>query len=114
MSSTAFHVMLFLPSFAFVLLVLSTFYGVRRAYLALCWVPFVLFILVDLFRQLSVYQPSHVNLPDISQAIVWTGLVQSAVGAALGVRAARLNRGYAGLLGAACLSAAPYLLSARG
>lgn len=113
MPSTAFHVMLFLPSFAFAFLVLATFYGARRAYLALCWVPFVLFVLVNLFRQLSAYQPSNVNWPDVSQAVVLTGLAQCAFGFALGVRAARHGRGYAGLLVAACLAAVPYLFSPR-
>lgn len=114
MPSTSFQVLLFLPSFAFAFLVLATFYGVRRAYLALCWVPFVLFALINVLWQLSAYQPSHVSWPDVSQAIALTGLAQFALGLALCVRAARMGRSYAGLLVAACLAATPYLLSARG
>ncbi len=113
MSSTSFHVLLFLPSLAFIFLVLATFYGARRAYLALCWVPFVLFVLVNVLRQFSAYQPSPVNWPDVSQAIALTGLAQFALGLALCVRAARTGRSYAGLLVAACMTAVPCLLGDR-
>lgn len=114
MPSTLFHVLLLLPSFAFVFLVLATFYGARRAYFALCWVPSVLYVLVNVFRQLSVYQPSHVDWPEVSQAIALTGLAQCAFGVALGARAARTGRSFVGLLVAACMAAVPYVLSARG
>lgn len=113
MPSTVFHVMLFLPSFAFAFLVLATFYGVRRAYFALCWVPLVLFVLIKVLGQLSVYSPSHVNWPDVTQAVVWTGLAQCGLGVALGARAARRRQSYAGLLVATCLAATPYLLGNR-
>jgi len=113
MPSTSFHVLLFLPSFAFAFLVLATFYGARRAYFALCWVPFALFVLINVLWRLSAYQPSTVNWPEVSRAIVLTGLAQCVLGVALCVRAARTDRRFAGLLVAACLTAVPYLLSAR-
>ena len=39
MPSTAFLVMLMLPSFAFAFLVLATFHNAGRAYVALSWMP---------------------------------------------------------------------------
>lgn len=110
MSSTVFHVMVMLPSLAFAFLVLATFYGVRRAYFALCWVPAVLFALVNVFWQLPVYQPSAINWPAMSQAVLWTGLAQCALGAALVARDVRRGVSCVGLLLAACLTAVPYLL----
>ena len=110
MPSTAFHVMVMLPSFAFAFLVLATFYGVRRAYLALAWVPVALFLLVNVFGNLSAYQPSPVNWPALSQAVGWTGLVQCALGTALGARDIWRGESCVGLLLAACLTAVPYML----
>jgi hypothetical protein len=39
---TAFSVLVILPAMAFAFVVLSTFYGARRAYLAICRVPLAL------------------------------------------------------------------------
>ena len=113
MSATAFHVMVMLPSFAFAFFVLATFYGGRRAYLALCWMPAALFVQVNVLWQLSAYQPSPVNWPVVSQSVVWTGIVQCALGVVLAARAVWRGQSYVGLLLAACLAAAPYLLGAR-
>ena len=110
MSSTVFQVMVMLPSFAFLFLVLATFYGARRAYFALSWVPTALFLLVNVFRDLSAYQPSPVNWPALSQAVVWTGLAQCAVGAALIARDIWRGENCVGLFPAACLAAVPYML----
>jgi hypothetical protein len=113
MPSTAFLVMLMLPSFAFAFLVLATFYGAVRAYVALSWMPAALYVVIYVLQQLSKYQPSAISWPEILQAVAWTGLVQCALGAALAARAALRGQGYAGLLAAACLAVVPYLLRAR-
>ena len=113
MPSTTFHVLLMLPSFAFVFLVLATFYGVRRAYLALSWVPVVLFVLTYTLQQLSAYQPYPTNWPDILLAVAWTGLSQCALGVVLAARAAWRRQRCVGLLLAACLATVPFLLRAR-
>lgn len=113
MTSTAFQVLFLLPSFAFVLLALTTVYGVRRAYVALCWVSVTLYVLVNILWQLSVYQTSHVNWPGLAEAVIWTGLSQCALGVALAARAVWREESCVGLLIAACLAAAPYLLDAR-
>ena len=110
MSSTVFQVMVMLPSFAFLFLVLATFYGARRAYLALSWVPAALFLLVIAFRDLSAYQPSPVDWPALSQAVVWTGLAQCAFGAGMVTCDIRRGENCVGLLLAACLTAVPYML----
>lgn len=110
MSLTVFQVMVMLPSFAFLFLVLATFYGARHAYLALSWVPTILFLLVNVFRDLSAYQPSSVDWPALSQSVVWTGLAQCALGAGLVARDIWRGENCVGLLLAACLAAVPYML----
>jgi hypothetical protein len=110
MPSAVFHVMVMLPSFAFLFLVLATFYGARRAYLALSWVPAALSLLVNIFRDLSAYQPTPVNWPQLAQAVVWTGLAQCALGAGMVARDIRRGESCVGLLLATCLAAVPYML----
>lgn len=99
-----------LPSFAFLFLVLATFYGARRAYLVLSWVPAALFLLVNVFRDLSEYQPSPVDWPSLSRSVVWVGLAQCALGAALIARDIWRGENCVGLFLAACLAAVPYML----
>ena len=113
MPSTAFHVMVMLPSFAFAFLVLATFYGVGRAYVALSWMPAALYIVIYVLRQLSKFQPSVIDWPEMLQAVAWMGLVQCALGVALAARAAWRRQSYAGLVVAACLAVVPYLPRAR-
>ena len=110
MSSTTFSVMLLLPSFAFAFLVLATFYGAGRAYLALSWVPVAMFVVTRILEPLSKYLPSTANWAELSEAVAWAGLMQCCLGVALAARAVLRREAYAGLLLAACLAAVPYLL----
>ena len=110
MSATPLYVTLLLTSFGFALAALSSLYGVRRAYLALSWVPAAAFAVVAALWRLSQYQPSAVNWPDVVMAVAWTGLIQCVVGAALAARAAWRGKSCAGLLIAACLSGVPFLI----
>lgn len=108
---TTFHVMILLPSFAFAFVALAALYDVRRAYLALSWVPAALCVLIQTFQRLSTFKPSPVNWPDLLPAVALTGLLQSLLGAALAAWSTWRGRGCAGLLFAACLAGAPYLIA---
>jgi hypothetical protein len=105
--------MVMLPSFAFAFLVLATFYGAGRAYVALSWMPAVLYVVIDVLQQLSKFQPSVIDWPEMLQAVAWVGLVQCALGVALAARAVWHRQSYVVLLLAACLAVTPYLLRAR-
>ena len=110
MSTTRLYVAVMLPSFGFAFAALAALYGARRSYHALSWVPAALFVFVAALWRLSEFQPSAVNWPGITLAVAWTGLLQSALGAALAARAAWRGQTYASLLAAACLAAVPFLL----
>ncbi len=110
MSSTTFSVRLLLPSFALVFAVLASLYGARRAYVALSWVPFALFVMVYALQQISEFQPYPIYGPDVRLAVGWAALVQCLFGVVLAARAAWRGQGCPGLFLAACLAGAPYLL----
>jgi hypothetical protein len=110
MTSTLFNVSVMLPSFVFALLVLATFYGVGRAYVALSWVPAAAYALTCVMGRLSVYHASAADWPALSQAVALTGMAQCAVGVALLARAARRREGCFGLLLGSCLTAVPFVL----
>ncbi|MGB9177950.1 MAG: hypothetical protein WCB68_01790, partial [Pyrinomonadaceae bacterium] len=73
----AFYVLLLLPSLFFAFMMLATFYGARRAYLALSWIPVTLFLLIYEFQQLLSFQKSPSSWPaDMFLAVGWASLIQ--------------------------------------
>lgn len=107
--SLGFYVLLLLPSVFFAFGILSTFYGARRAYLALCWIPFAIFLVISMFQQLLSFQHSPSDWPtEMFLAVGWTSLIQAALGIGLAVRAFCRREGFISLLLAACLVVLPF------
>jgi hypothetical protein len=81
MNHTIFAVSLLLPAVALCLVVLSTFYGWAKAYLAISWVPIALYLVIYMFLNIG-YQPDvhTMNLDLMLKAIGWTSLVQGLFG----------------------------------
>lgn len=110
---TNFYILLFLPSVAFVFLVLTTFYGPRRAYFAISWMPVTFSLLIYVFQGLASFQQSpDYWLNELARAVVWVSLVQCLLGIVLTVRAYRQGGKWFGLLMTACLAGLPFLMSA--
>jgi hypothetical protein len=113
MISTAFYVFLLLPSMFFAFAALSTFYGARRAYLALSWIPLTFFLLIYGFQALLSFQHSQSSQPaEMFLAVGWTSLIQAALGVALTSRAYSRRKGYISLLLATCLALIPFIFRA--
>jgi hypothetical protein len=109
--TTAFSVLVLLPSMAFAFLVLSTFYGARRAYLALCWIPVALFAVIYVFRQLLAFDPSQgFWMGDVLEAVRLASLVQGCLGVVLAVRTYRRRQSLIELIPATCLAVLPFFL----
>lgn len=110
--TTAFSVLVILPSMAFAFLVLSTFYGTRRAYLAICWIPVAILAVLYMFRQLMAFDPSHGYwVMDMLQAVRWASLIQGCLGVVLAIRSYRRRQSLVELTLAACLAGLPFFLS---
>ena len=110
MSSTTFDVMILLPSFAFAFAVLASFYGARRAYVALSWVPVALLVTVCALQQASQFLPHPPYWSQFRLAVGWAALIQGLFGVLLAARAAWRGQSCIGLLLATCLAGVPYLL----
>lgn len=113
MSMTGFLVFLLLPSMAFVFVVLTTFYGARRAYFAISWIPLTLFLLVFVFRQLFNFQHAQgLWAGELFQVVGWASLVQALLGGGLIIRAYRKRQSCIGLVVATCMTALPFIIRA--
>ena len=110
---TSFYVFLFLPSVAFAFLVLSTFYGSRRAYFAIAWIPITCLLLIAAFQRLASFQQSSDHwLEELSRAVIWVSLAQCSLGIVLAVRAYWQRGNWFGLLLASFLAGLPFLMNA--
>jgi hypothetical protein len=113
MMDTNFYVLLLLPSVAFAFLVLTTFYGPRRAYFAISWIPATFSLLIYVFRGLLSFQQISDNwLQELTGAVVWVSVIQCLLGIVLTVRAYRQGGRWFSLLVAAGLAGLPFLMSA--
>lgn len=111
MNSTRFAVFLFLPTLLFVYSVLASFYGARRAYFAISWIPLAFFLVVYSLSQLLIFQHAADNwamrfLP----AVAWISLIQALAGVALAVAAFWKKQEPTSLLMAAALAGLPFIL----
>lgn len=100
-----------IPSMLFVYVVLTTFYGANRAYLAISWLPIALLLMIWIFRLLLDFQ----HLSDewwrgLATTIGWASLVQAALGIGLIARALSRKQRTIGLLLATSAAASPFLL----
>lgn len=111
--SLIFYVLLLLPSLAFAFMMLATFYGARRAYLALSWIPLTLFLLIYEFQQMLSFQHAPASWPaEMFLAVGWTSLVQAGMGIVLTIRAYKRREGFVSILLATCLVLIPFILRA--
>jgi hypothetical protein len=69
----------------FLFMMLSTFYGPRKAFAAICWVPLAFGLVFGIFIR---YSMAFGNTPDqwwqdLAHKIVWVSLAQAGLGAGL-------------------------------
>jgi hypothetical protein len=111
MSTTRFAVFLFLPTILFAFGVLATFYGARRAYFAISWLPLAIFLTVYGLGQLLVFQHARDNWTvELLPAVAWLSLIQAIFGLVLVARALWKREEAWSLVMAACLTGLPFLL----
>ena len=107
--SLIFLIFLLVPSIAIAYVILATFYGVTRAYLALCWIPLTIFGIIYLFQQTLIFQHSPSPWPDTAfLAVGWTSLIQTVFGVLLATRAYHRQRDIMSLLLATALVLVPF------
>ncbi len=67
--------LVFIPSMIFVYVILTTFYGANRAYIAISWLPLAFLVTIWLFAQLlSFQQVSDQWWHDLAGTIRWASL----------------------------------------
>lgn len=100
-----------IPSMLLIFVVLTTFYGANRAYIAISWLPITFVLVILIFRNLLAFQNlSDEWWRDLAQTIGWASLVQGALGVALLIRSLYNRKGGAILFLASSVSLFPFLL----
>jgi hypothetical protein len=111
MSSALLIALVLIPSMIFVYVMLMTFYGAERAYIAISWLPLVFILTIWLFIQMINFQQlSHEWWLELARTIRWTTLVQVALGVGLVGRALWQRKAALGVSLATVLSASPLFL----
>jgi hypothetical protein len=100
-----------IPSMLFAYVVLATFYGANRAYLAISWLPLGYLVVIWISQLILAFQ----NLSDrwwreLATTIAWAGLIQAGLGVGLIVRSLYRRKGTGSLILATSASASPFLL----
>jgi hypothetical protein len=111
MNDLSFAVLILLPSMAFSYMVLSTFYGWSRGYLAICWVPATLYFIVNAFLHLpdsNYLQTMELGL--LLNAVIWVSFVQGALGVVLIGRAAIKKGDWISLAISTLVTLIPFLI----
>jgi hypothetical protein len=111
MPSGLFIGLVLLPSMLLAYVVLTTFYGANRAYIAISWVPLACIVTIWIFMLVLDFQ----QLPDewwhgLARSVGWTSVFQALLGIGLIVRALCRRRGAIGVSLATLLSAVPFFL----
>lgn len=75
-----------LPSLLLCWAILSTFYRTSIAYLAISWVPAVLYFAIVMFRNEPGQILNSYDLDLLLESVVWTSLCQAAIGIGLLIR----------------------------
>ncbi len=90
----------------FVFMMLSTFYGPRKAFAAICWVPLAFGLVLGIFIKytLAFESPPDQWWQDLAHKIVWVSLVQAGLGVGLLVRAIYRKKPIVSLIIATLLS----------
>jgi hypothetical protein len=103
--------LVFIPSMIFVYVILMTFYGANRAYIAISWLPLVLILTIWMFTQILSFQHlSDQSWLALARAIRWATLIQVALGIGLVVRAIWQRKDAIAVALATVLSASPLFL----
>ena len=111
MPSGLFIGLVLLPSMLFVYVVLTTFYGANKAYIAISWVPLTCFLIIWILMLVLDFQ----HLSDewwrgLARSVGWISVLQAGLGVGLIVRALSKRKGALGISLATLLSAAPFFL----
>ena len=111
MPSRLFIGLVLLPSMLFAYVVLTTFYGANKAYIAISWVPLTYILIIWMFILVLDFQ----HLSDewwrgLARSVGWLSVFQATLGIGLIVRALCRRRGAHGVSLATLLSAAPFFL----
>lgn len=111
MNSTRFAVFLFLPAVMFAYGMLATFYGAKRAYLSISWIPSVFSLVLYALGQMLVFQHARVNWTEQAMpAVAWIGLIQGFFGLVLASHAFGKREATLSLMLGAALSGLPFFL----
>ena len=99
------------PSMLLAYVMLTSFYGPNRAYIAISWVPFVSIVIILMFiRVIAFQQFADPWWNELAGSIGWASLVQSGLGIILIVRALQRRESALGLSLATLLVISPFLL----
>ena len=110
MLDAAFDMLVLLPSMAIAYSVLYTFYGWRRAYESICWIPIVIWLSVAAFLPWASYEAATgPNLYLLLNAVEWTSLIQGSVGVCLLVIAVRKREPFFALALATIAASLPFI-----
>ena len=115
MPSGLFIGLVLLPSMLYVYVVLTTFYGANKAYIAISWVPLTYVLIIWMFMLVLDFQ----HLPDdwwhgFARSVGWMSVIQATRGSGLIVRAISKRTGAFKLSLATILSAVPFFLRSLG
>lgn len=101
----------FIPSMLFVYVMLTTFYGAQRAYIAISWLPLALIVTIWAFTRILNFQ--HLSDQwwlELARMIRWATLIQVALGLGLVARALWQRKAAIAVALATILSASPLFL----
>ena len=111
MPSKLFVGLVLLPSMLFVYVVLASFYGASKAYIATSWVPLAYILMIWIVMLALDFQHlSDAWWHGLARGIAWTSVFQVCLGVGLVVRAVCKRKGALGVSLATALSAAPVFL----
>lgn len=111
MPSTLFIGLVLLPSMLFAYVVLTTFYGANKAYIAISWVPLSYILVIWMFMLVLDFQHlSNEWWRGLARDVGWMSVIQAILGIGLVVRALCRRKGALGVSLATLLSAAPFFM----
>lgn len=100
-----------IPSMLLAYVVLTTFYGANRAYIAISWLPLAFILTTWIFIQLMQFQ--HLSdqwWRDLAGTIHWASLFQTGLGMGLIARTIWRHESVIGVLLATLVSLAPFFV----
>ena len=111
MPSALFIGLVLLPSMLFAYVVLTTFYGANKAYIAISWVPLSYILVIWMFMLVLDFQHlSNEWWRGLARGVGWMSVIQAILGIGLVVRALCRRKGTLGVSLATLLSAVPFFM----